>query len=395
MGLITEQKQTTGYAGWASVTVLGLTTFAVVTTEMLPVGLITSIAGTLEISVGTAGLIISVPAILAAFFAPFIIIMAGDIDRRHILAGLLIVLTVANIASAIAPSFHWLLAARLAVGFCMGGIWAVAGGLAPSLVSAQSVGTATAIIFGGVAAASVMGVPIGAMIGDAAGWRWAFGIMAGFSAVVLALSVFVLPALPISQSIGMRQFSVVLRLLPVRLGLTLTLLIVAGHFMAYTFIGPVLLTISNVSPEWIAVLLFIYGASGIAGNFLAGAIAAQKIATTLIAIIIGLLTSILGFAVLGETPAAGVGALVVWGLAYGGVSVTLQTWMMKAAPSAIEIATALFVSIFNIGIATGSFIGGQIVDRVDLHANLLIAATLPALALLLIILIPRRSQIDL
>jgi predicted MFS family arabinose efflux permease len=390
MGLITEPKYTTTHGEWGSVCILGLTTFSVVTTEMLPVGLLTSIAASLEISVGTAGLIISVPAFLAAFFAPFVVVMAGDIDRRHILAGLLIMLTAANIASTIAPSFHWLLAARIAVGFCMGGIWAVAGGLAPRLVPAQSIGTATAVIFGGVAAASVMGVPVGALIGDAAGWRWAFGVMAGFGAFVLGLSLFVLPALPISQSIGLRQIIGALKHLPVQLGLILTLLLVAGHFMAYTFIGPILQAISKISPEWIAALLFLYGGAGIAGNFLAGTFAVQRLSVTLCAIIIGLLIAILGFAVLGGAPAAGVGILVLWGLAYGGVSVTLQTWMMKAAPSAIEIATALFVSVFNIGIATGSFIGGQVVHRFDLHANLLVAATLPALALQFLLFMRRR-----
>lgn len=390
MRQITEPTHNTTRGGWASVCVLGLTTFAVVTTEMLPVGLMTSIAANLEISIGTAGLIISAPAFLAAFFAPFVVVMAGDIDRRHILAGLLLVLTTANIASAIAPSFHWLLVARLAVGFCMGGIWAVAGGLAPRLVSAQSIGTATAIIFGGVAAASVMGVPIGALIGDAAGWRWAFGALAGFNAIVLGLSLFVLPALPISQSIGLSQITGTLKRLPVQLGLILTLLIVAGHFMAYAFIGPLLQEISKVSPEWIAALLFVYGGAGIAGNFFAGTFAVQRLSVTFCAIISGLLIAILGFAVFGGMPAAGSGILVLWGLAYGGVSVTLQTWMMKAAPSAIEIATALFVSVFNIGIATGSFIGGQVVDRFDLHANLLVAATLPALALLPLLFMRRR-----
>lgn len=391
MEMMTESEQTTKYGGWASVYVVGLTTFAVVTTEMLPVGLMTAIARAMDVSVGTAGFIISAPAILAAFFAPVVVAIAGDIDRRKILAGLLTVLTVANIASAIAPSFQWLLAARVAVGFCMGGIWAVAGGLAPRLAPAQSVGVATAIIFGGVAAASVMGVPLGAMIGDAAGWRWAFGTMAGFSATVLGLSLLVLPALPVNQSIGFSKFTAVLKHRLVQLGLILTLLLVAGHFMAYTFIGPLLRTVSGVAPEWIAALLFIYGAAGIVGNFLAGTMAAKRLGLTLGLIIIGLSAAILWFAVLGETPATTLGLLVLWGLAYGGVSVTLQIWMMKAAPSAIEIVTALFVSIFNIGIAAGSFLGGLTVDHFDLHANLLFAAILPAFALLLMFVLQRRD----
>ncbi|KAG1605762.1 hypothetical protein G6F46_013493 [Rhizopus delemar] len=138
---------------WWAVSAVGLATFSVVTTEMLPVGLLTPIAEALGASTGTAGLMISLPALLAALFAPVVVIAAGGIDRRRILCALLGLLTVANIASALAPSIGWLLAARVLVGFCMGGIWAIAGGLAGRIVPPQSVGTATAIFFGGVAGA--------------------------------------------------------------------------------------------------------------------------------------------------------------------------------------------------------------------------------------------------
>lgn len=384
--------QNTRHAGWTPVYAVGLSTFAVVTTEMLPVGLMTPIAGAFSVSVGTAGLLISVPAILAALFAPLVILMAGSIDRRQVLAGLLVLLTAANVASAISPSINWLLAARVLVGFCMGGIWAIAGGLAPRLVPTQYVATATAIIFGGVAAASVLGVPIGAFIGNFAGWRWAFGAMAGFSAILLGLNLWALPALPIDRSVRLGEFVNQLGRPPVILGLILALLFVTGHFMAYTFVGPLLQTTSGVAAEWIGALLFVYGAAGIAGNFLAGRIAAQRIAITLAAIASALATAIVSFALFGDTPVAGTSLLVLWGVAYGGVSVSLQTWMMKAAPSAIEVATALYVSVFNIAIAVGSFIGGQVVDRFDLHTNQLLAALLPTLALLLALCIQRRYR---
>lgn len=391
MELNAQPAEAGKHRGWSPVYAIGLSTFAVVTTEMLPVGLMTPIAGTLDTTIGTAGLMISIPAILAAFFAPFVIIAAGSIDRRLIISGLLALLSAANIASAIAPSIGWLLAARVIVGFCMGGIWAIAGGLAPRLVSAQSVGTATAVIFGGVAAASVLGVPVGALIGDIAGWRWAFGVMAGFSALVLCLSLWVLPPLPIHQSIRFSQFPAQIARPSVRIGLALTMLLVAGHFMAYTFVSPLLTDVSGIATGWVGGLLFIYGATGIVGNFLAGSIAAQRIGLTLVAIAGALTASILGFALFSGTTVSGATLLVLWGLAYGGVSVSLQTWMMGAASSAIEIATALFVSIFNIGIATGSFMGGQIVDRFDLQTNLLLAATLTACALVLALSILRRS----
>lgn len=368
---------------WLAVSAVGLATFSVVTTEMLPVGLLTSIAGSLGTSMGRAGLMISLPALLAALFAPLVVMAAGGMDRRRILCGLLALLVLANLASALAPSLIWLLAARVLVGFCMGGIWAIAGGLAARLVPQASMGLATSIIFGGVAAASVLGVPLGALIGDFAGWRWAFGGMAGFSALVLALHMAVLPALPATGSASLRQFSHQLANRRLQAGLALTLLLVAGHFMSFTFVRPLLLTVSGFDAQWMSALLLAYGIAGIAGNFLAGIIAARRTVPSLAAIALGLLLAPVLFLSVGDSPTGGGAVLLVWGLAYGGVSVGLMTWMMQAAPRAVEIATALYVGVFNIGIALGSWAGGQLVDGWGLHATLWLSGGLAAAALLL------------
>ncbi|MGV8924835.1 MAG: MFS transporter [Ewingella sp.] len=370
---------------WLAVAAVALATFAVVTTEMLPIGLLTPIADTLDTSTGTAGLMISLPALLAALFAPLVVIAAGGIDRRRILCGLLGLLIIANIASALASSLSWMLAARILVGFCMGGIWAIAGGLATRLVPGDGIGLATAIIFGGVAAASVLGVPLGALIGDFAGWRWAFGSMALLSAIVLVLHLAVIPALPVVSSATVRQFGKQLGNRKVQTGLLITLLLVAGHFMAFTFVRPMLLSLSGFDTQWIGALLFSYGIAGIAGNFLAGIAAARSTALTLMVITLGLLLTPMLFLTNGEAPIGGVVALLVWGLAYGGVSVSLMTWMMKAAPQAVEIAAALYVGVFNIGIALGSWTGGQVVDGIGLTANLWLAGGIAAIALLLTI----------
>ena len=368
---------------WLAVSAVGLATFSVVTTEMLPVGLLTSIAGSLGTSMGRAGLMLSLPALLAALFAPLVVMAAGGMDRRRILCGLLALLVLANLASALAPSLIWLLAARVLVGFCMGGIWAIAGGLAARLVPQASMGLATSIIFGGVAAASVLGVPLGALIGDFAGWRWAFGGMAGFSALVLALHVAVLPALPATGSANLRQFSHQLANRRLQAGLALTLLLVAGHFMSFTFVRPLLLTMSGFDAQWMSALLLAYGIAGIAGNFLAGIIAARRTVPSLAAIAMGLLLAPVLFLSVGGSPTGGGAVLLVWGLAYGGVSVGLMTWMMQAAPRAVEIATALYVGVFNIGIALGSWAGGQLVDGWGLHATLWLSGGFAAAALLL------------
>lgn len=380
-----QSKGGTKRENWLPVYAAGLATFCVVTTEMLPVGLMTSIADDLQTSMGTAGLTISLPALLAALFAPTVVLVAGRIDRRRILTTLLLLLAVANIVSALANTIGLLLAARILVGFCMGGIWAVAGGLAARLVPGRSVGVATAIIFGGVAAASVLGVPVGTMIGDAAGWRFAFAAMAVFCGIVLVVNLCALPALPVHQAIRLGQFGNQLSNRRIQLGLAITFLFVAGHFMAYTFIRPLLEVVSGIGTEWVGLMLFAYGAAGIGGNFVAGPVAARRTGATLLCIATALAAVLFGFALFGHSPLGGIIVLILWGIAYGGVSVALQTWMMKSAPSNVEVATALFVAIFNIAIAVGSFAGGRIVDQFDLGTNLLLAGILPSLGILLVL----------
>ena len=368
---------------WLAVTAVGMATFSVVTTEMLPVGLLTPIADTLDTSTGTAGLMISLPALLAALFAPLLVIAAGSLDRRKILCGLLSLLVIANLASALAQNMAWMLAARVLVGFCMGGIWAIAGGLAARLVPAPSIDLATSIIFGGVAIASVLGVPLGAQIGDVAGWRWAFGAMALFSGLVLALHLAVMPALPAASAATLRQFGKQLRNRQLQAGLLLTLLLVTSHFMAFTFVRPLLLSVSGFDAQWLGALLFVYGFAGIIGNFLAGVVAVQRTVPTIIAISSGLLLTPLLFLAVGDSRIGGGVVLLAWGLAYGGVSVGLMTLMMKAAPRAVEIVAALYVGVFNVAIALGAWAGGQAVDGLGLCANLWLAAGFAAAALLL------------
>jgi predicted MFS family arabinose efflux permease len=361
---------TAAHNPWLAVIAVGLATFAVVTTEMLPVGLLTPIATALQVSAGSAGLMISLPALLAAVFAALVVIASGGVDRRKILCGLLALLLLANTASALAPNLGWMLAARTLVGLCMGGIWAIAGGLAARLVPGQAVGLATAVIFGGVAAASVLGVPLGALVGDLLGWRWAFALMALLSAGVLVLHLAVVPALPASTSVTLRQFVELLGNRKLQAGLLLTLLLVTGHFAAFTFARPLLQKVAGLDAQWIGAGLFAYGAAGIAGNFLAGPRAAGNPAPALMAIAAGLLLTAVLYLSLGGWAPGGIATLLVWGLAYGGVSVTLMTLMMKAAPEAVELAAAWYVGVFNIAIALGAWVGGLALDGSGLAANL-------------------------
>ncbi|HGM6645780.1 TPA: MFS transporter [Serratia marcescens] len=373
--------QAGGAKPWLATFAIGLSTFTVVTAEMLPVGLLTPIVSTLNASIGRAGLLISLPALFAALFAPLVVLGARRTDRRSLLIVFLLLLIAANLLAAAATSMALLFAARILLGFCIGGIWAIAGGLAERLVPPASVGLALSVIFGGVAAASVLGVPLGVFLGEALGWRMAFLAVAVLAALTLLLLLCVLPPLPVTQAVSWRSFTAQHANRRLLLGLLLTFLLVAGHFMAYTFVRPLLQTVAGIESRWVGPLLFAYGAAGIVGNFIAGQAATKRLRRTLALIAFGLALAVLLLPLLGRAPLSGGAFLLLWGIAYGGVSVSLMAWMLKAAPDAVEVASSLYIALFNLAISCGSLAGGLVVDAGGLTINGVLSGIVLLLAL--------------
>ncbi|MEU6763387.1 MFS transporter [Streptomyces sp. NPDC046853] len=367
-----------------SVLAVAATTFSVVTTEMLPVGLLTSLSAGLGVSDGTAGLTVTLPGVVAALAALLLPVAVRRADRRTVLCALMVLLAAANLVSALAPAFGVLLAARVLVGVCIGGVWAIAAGLGVRLVREETAGRATTVIFSGIAVASVLGVPAGTFLGELAGWRWAFAVMGVFALAVAGLLAAVLPPLPASTAVRIGTFPALLRNARLRAGLLVVLLLVTGHFAAYTYVRPVLERVPDLGAGLISGLLLAYGVAGIAGNFAGGALAARDPRRALLAISGGLASVVLLLGPAGGSLLASVALLVAWGLAYGGVSVSTQQWVLAAAPRAREAASALFAAVFNAAIALGALTGGLVADGYGTTDVLWLGGGLAALALLVV-----------
>lgn len=369
-------------ARWLAVSSVAVGTFTIVTSEMLPVGLLTSIAATLGVSDGTAGLMMSAPGVVAAVSAPVLAIITRRLDRRIMLLGLMALLAVANLAGAFAPNYSVMLAARVLTGVSIGGFWAFAAGLGPRLVPEGSVGRATSVILAGVSVASVLGVPVATFISSFAGWRTAFIAMGVLALVLLALLATTLPPLPgeprthasepLPREAPARTVEGRLPWLSgqLKVVLVLTVLIVSGHFAAYTYVRPFLEQVSHAGPALVSTALLLYGAAGVAGNFAAGAWAARNPKPVLVTLAVLMALSTAALPLIGLPLIM----LVVWGLGYGGVGVTLQLWIMRSGGG--EMGTALYVSAFNVSIALGSFTGGRVVDSVSISAVMWVGAAL-------------------
>ncbi|WP_406279220.1 MFS transporter [Embleya sp. NBC_00896] len=387
-----KAPETATFRSWLAVTAVAVGTFAVVTTEMLPVGLLTPISHGLNVSDGTTGLALTLAAVVAGFAAPTVIVAAGRVDRRIVLAAMMVVLLLANTISAFAQNFAMLLVARVLVGASIGGFWAIGASLAVRLVPAHSVGRATALIFGGVSVASVAGVPTGTMIGELAGWRVAFATMAGLSAAVLVALLVLLPPLPAERAVRLGEIPALLRRGTVLAGTAGLILVIAGHFGAYTYIRPILEGVGDLGPGPIGGLLLGYGVAGIVGNFVVGSYAGRSPHGTL-AVAAGLLAvAVFGLALAGAwTPGTAV-AMLAWGLAYGAVPVALQAWMLRSAPDSPEAGSAVFVTGFQVAISLGSLLGGVAVDAVATSSVLWFGGILAAATTVLAVVAGRRAR---
>lgn len=348
--------------------------FAIVTTEILPVGLLTPIGADFAVADGTAGLMMTMPGLLAAVAAPVVTLATARVDRRLMLCGFVLLLAVANFLTAAATAYWLVLVARVLVGITIGGFWSIGAGLAGRLVRPASAARATAFVFAAVPLGSVLGVPAGTLIGDLAGWRAAFVTMGLLSTGVLALLLLTLPALPPDRITRPSVLRAMLRGTDTRFALLLTFLVVLAHFGMYTYVTPFLQEFTHAGPGMITGFLLVYGAAGVAGNFLGGALVTHRPHTAFAAAAATIAAATALLPVLGRSEAGALALLVLWGLGYGAVPVCSQTWFARAAPQTPEAASVLFTASFQATIAAGALAGGHVVDHASLTALMWLGA---------------------
>ncbi|MBB5404679.1 MFS transporter [Paraburkholderia youngii] len=367
---------------WLAVVSVALSATVFCTTEFLPVGLLRYISQGLGVSEGTAGIMVTAPGLLAAIAAPFLTVAVGRFDRRRVLLGLGLLLVISNLTAMLAPNFTILVAARALFGFGIGGFWAISVGLGARLVPEKHVGRATSLIFAGVSLGMLIGGPAGALIGDLAGWRAAFGAALALSVAALLAQWVSLPSLHVEHRVSTRDLLGIFGTRPARIGLIAMTLALCGQFATYTYITPFLATVSGFGGKVISLLLLGYTFIGLLGNFIGGSSAQRNVRTTLIASILFIALPLAMLPALSTSRPSVLVALAAWGTAYGAMPVALQMWMAQATREVREGGMALFVANFQISIALGSFVGGRIVDGFGLFNAMYFGAGLAVVSIL-------------
>ncbi|ENV56816.1 hypothetical protein F951_02516 [Acinetobacter soli CIP 110264] len=354
---------------WIALIVLSLSSFAIVTTELAPIGLLSALAHDLNQSEAITGLIVTGYGWVAAISALCSIVLLIRFPRKMVLMIMLLILAISNIIVAYSSSFNMILSARIIGAIAHGSFWALIGAVAYSLVPKHKLGLATSIIFSGVSVASILGVPLASYLTQLSSWRLAFEFLGLLSFIVCILILLFVPKIPDQAPLASGFFKKVLQHSTLNRLFILTALIISSHFAAFTFIEPFLSQIAQLESGQITLLLLVFGLAGLIGNILAGKLIDRHLHTIILVSLVFISGSVFAFGYLGYqvTLSIAIVFLALWGVSIASIFVGLQTWVLKQANDLASAASAIYVAVFNASIGLGALVGSFMLQYVTLN----------------------------
>ncbi|SMF75908.1 Multidrug resistance protein [Azospirillum oryzae] len=346
---------------------LAISAYAIGTTEFVVVGLLPTVANDLDVSLPLAGMVVSVYALGVTFGAPVLTALTGRVPRKPLLLGLMGVFVAGNLLAGVSPNYETLLVARVLSAFAHGVFFSVGSTIAADLVPEDKRASAIAMMFSGLTIAIVTGVPLGTWIGQTFGWRATFLAVSALG-VVGGVGVAALVPARLSQppAAGLGVQVGVLAKPRLLLAFAITALGYGGTFVAFTFLAPILETITGFSNSTVSFVLVLYGAAIAVGNLVGGKLANRRPVRALawLFALQAVVLIVFTFTADAKIPAlitlAGMGALAFANVP--GLQLYVVQLAQRHAPGAVDVASALNIAAFNLGIAAGAFFGGQVVS---------------------------------
>ncbi|MFG1884678.1 MFS transporter [Micromonospora sp. NPDC049102] len=366
----------------AMLVTLSLAAFAFVTTELLPVGLLTHIAVDLDRSRSRVGLLVSGYAVVVVLASVPLARLTRRIPRRHLLGVTMVLFAAANGTAALAHTYTVLAGARLVTAVAQALFWSIATATVIGPFPLAVRGRVVALFGAGVTLAPVLGVPLGTWIGQQAGWRASFAALAGIGLLIATAVLGLLPTYPPEAGGAARGTAPDRRRFGVLL--TATALGIGGFMALQTYISPFLLDVSGFTDAALTPLLFTAGVAAVVGTlFSARTLDSRPIASLLTPLGIGT-AALFGMYGLGALRPGAVAFLAGLGLAYAAFASAVQNRMLHLAPGSTDIASAGVSTAFNVGIAGGSLLGGALLPTSGARVLALVGGLLTLAALLLL-----------
>ena len=352
--------------------VLALGAFGLITTELGIIGILPQLSQAFNVPVQTAGWLLSGFALTVAIAGPAMTLLFSRIDRRMSLCLILTLFVLSNMASAVAPGFGWLLALRVLPAFLHPVFWSVAMSVAAASVAPERASRAVAIVFAGMSAGIVFGVPLASLAASQAGWSAAFLAFAALNFVAL-IAHLLLPWMPALGKRSLGEQLGVLRKGTLWWNLALQVAMTAAVFSIYGYMADYLKTVTGLGPLMIGAMLFLFGVAGVGGTLVVGRLMDRRLTRTLAIFLAAFGPVLLLVFLFGRIPMATIVLIPIWGLIHAAAVPLCQAIVLRAAPEAPEFSNSLFNSFGNIGIAFGTTLGGSVIASFGI-ANLPLAS---------------------
>lgn len=359
---------------YGALIVLMLMGFLLVTAEFLPNGVLTEMADALGVTPGQAGQTVTVTALVGLIVAPTVGLMFPRLDRRSLLVWMALAAAVSNLVVAISPNLIIILLARFLLGAAISAFWAMSITVAARLAGPEHLGRGVMFTSAGVSLATVAGVPLGVMLSELVDWRMVFAI-AGVLMVLLAVALrFSLPSVPAAQASSLRLLVDTLRRPGIGLGMIGHILVVLGHFSAYTYVRLALERIPDVEPSTIVLLLALFGVGGLAGNITIGLVIDRSFAFFAVFAPLVIAAAVVSM-ILFSSSIVGVAIVVlVWGFFFSSWLIVANTWVGHRMPDRLEAGGSLVVVGFQGAITLAAGVGGLLVDTLSIELVYVIGA---------------------
>ncbi|MFB6711487.1 MULTISPECIES: Cmx/CmrA family chloramphenicol efflux MFS transporter [unclassified Streptomyces] len=346
-----------------AVYILGLSVFALGTSEFMLSGLLPPIADDMNVSIPRAGLLISAFAIGMVIGAPLLAVATLRLPRRTTLIALISVFGLGQVAGALAPTYEVLFASRVVSAFACAGFWAVGAAVAIAMVPVNARARAMAVMIGGLSIANVLGVPLGAFLGENLGWRSAFWAVGAASAVALVGVTTLIPRIPLpEQKPRLKREMSIYRDRQVWLSIVITALAAGGVFCAFSYLAPLLTDVAGLDSGWVPTVLALFGIGALVGTTIGGRVADAHLFGVLMSGIAASTVFLVALALFASNQVAAVGLSFLLGVSAFYTAPALNARMFNVAGAAPTLAGATTTAAFNLGNTGGPWLGGTVID---------------------------------